>query len=133
MFQRRHAPATFATQRTLNSCYAFGLHSLSAGGLRVPAFGTYIPKKPNVNSRIPVFGTYIYGVLDMIDFTIKDEFIKLGQVIKAAGLVDNGAEAKVVVQNGEVKVNGETDVRRGRKIVPGDVVEFNGEMIRIVK
>ena len=69
----------------------------------------------------------------MIDFTIRDEFIKLGQVIKAAGLVDNGAQAKEVVQDGQVKVNGETDVRRGRKLVPGDVVEFNGEMIRIVK
>ena len=69
----------------------------------------------------------------MIDFTIRDEFIKLGQVIKAAGLVDNGAQAKEVVQDGQVKVNGETDVRRGRKLVPGDVVEFNGEMIRIMK
>ena len=69
----------------------------------------------------------------MIEITLRDEFIKLGQAVKAAGLVDNGAEAKIVVQNGEVKVNGETDVRRGRKLVAGDVVEFNGETIRIVK
>ncbi|MCR5161251.1 MAG: RNA-binding S4 domain-containing protein [Lachnospiraceae bacterium] len=69
----------------------------------------------------------------MIEITLRDEFIKLGQAVKAAGLVDNGAEAKIVIQNGEVKVNGETDVRRGRKLVAGDVVEFNGETIRIVK
>ena len=64
---------------------------------------------------------------------MRDDFIKLGQAVKAAGLVENGAEAKDVIQNGEVKVNGETDTRRGRKLVAGDVVEFNGEMIRIVK
>ena len=69
----------------------------------------------------------------MIEITLRDEFIKLGQAVKAAELVDNGAEAKIVIQNGEVKVNGETDVRRGRKLVAGDVVEFNGETIRIVK
>lgn len=69
----------------------------------------------------------------MIEITLRDEFIKLGQAVKAAGLVENGAEAKDVIQNGEVKVNGETDTRRGRKLVAGDVVEFNGEMIRIVK
>ena len=69
----------------------------------------------------------------MIEITLRDEFIKLGQAVKAAGLVDNGAEAKIVIQNGEVKVNGETDVRRGRKLVAGDVVEFNGETIRIIK
>ena len=69
----------------------------------------------------------------MIEISLRDEFIKLGQAVKAAGLVENGAEAKNVIQNGEVKVNGETDTRRGRKLVAGDVVEFNGEMIRIVK
>jgi ribosome-associated protein len=69
----------------------------------------------------------------MIEISLRDEFIKLGQAVKAAGLVENGAEAKDVIQNGEVKVNGETDTRRGRKLVAGDVVEFNGEMIRIVK
>ncbi len=69
----------------------------------------------------------------MIEITLRDEFIKLGQAVKAAGLVENGAEAKEVIQNGEVKVNGETDLRRGRKLVAGDVVAYNGEMIRIVK
>ena len=67
-----------------------------------------------------------------MELKIRDEFIKLGQAIKAAGLVENGAEAKEAVQAGEVKVNGEADTRRGRKCVPGDVIEFKGETITIV-
>ena len=67
-----------------------------------------------------------------MELKIRDEFIKLGQAIKAAGLVENGAEAKEVVQAGEVKVNGEADTRLGRKCVPGDVIEFRGETITIV-
>ena len=67
-----------------------------------------------------------------MELKIRDEFIKLGQAIKAAGLVENGAEAKEAVQAGEVKVNGEEDTRRGRKCVPGDVIEFRGETITIV-
>lgn len=67
-----------------------------------------------------------------MELKIRDEFIKLGQAIKAAGLVENGAEAKEAVQAGEVKVNGEADTRRGRKCVPGDVIEFRGETITIV-
>ena len=57
----------------------------------------------------------------MQEITIKDEFIKLGQALKLAGLVGSGVEAKVVIQDGEVKVNGEVDVRRGRKLHPGAV------------
>ena len=60
------------------------------------------------------------------------EFIKLGQALKAANLVESGAEAKEVIQNGEVRVNGETETRRGRKLVPGDIAEFNGEKVEIV-
>ncbi len=66
-----------------------------------------------------------------MEFKIRDEFIKLGQALKAAGLVENGAEAKEAVQAGEVKVNGEVDFRRGRKCVPGDVIEFRGETVNI--
>ena len=58
-------------------------------------------------------------------------FIKLGQAIKAAHLVSNGAEAKEVIQNGEVQVNGETEVRRGRKLVPGDQVTFKGQTVEM--
>ena len=56
---------------------------------------------------------------------ISDEFIKLGQALKLANLVSSGVEAKIVVQNGEVKVNGEVDTRRGRKLYPQDVFEYN--------
>lgn len=62
---------------------------------------------------------------------IRDEFIKLGQLLKLAGLVDSGIDAKIVITEGKVKVNGEVDTRRGKKIVPGDVVAFNGEEIKV--
>ena len=61
----------------------------------------------------------------------RDEFIKLGQALKAAGLVESGVEAKEVIQDGLVKVNGETDTRRGRKLYAGDIVTYNGEEIKI--
>ena len=62
---------------------------------------------------------------------IKDEFIKLGQALKLAGKVESGVEAKVVIQDGEVKVNGEVDTRRGRKLYKGDTFEFEGESVQI--
>ena len=64
---------------------------------------------------------------------LRDEFIKLGQALKAASLVEEGVEAKLVIQDGLVKVNGETDTRRGRKLYDGDVVSFDGQEIRIEK
>lgn len=63
---------------------------------------------------------------------IKDDFIKLGQLLKLAGLVDSGIEAKIVITDGKVKVNGEIDTRRGKKVVPGDVVTFNGNEIKVI-
>lgn len=63
----------------------------------------------------------------------EDEFIKLGQVLKATGLVDSGVVAKEVIQNGEVKVNGEVDTRRGRKLYDGDFVEFENQTVKILK
>ena len=62
---------------------------------------------------------------------IKDEFIKLGQAMKLAGLIDSGLEAKIVIQNGEVKVNGEVDTRRGKKLVPGDIFEYEGNRVKV--
>ena len=62
-----------------------------------------------------------------------DEFIKLGQILKKAGLVGSGVEAKEVILDGEVKVNGETEERRGRKLYDGDVVSFDGEEIKVVR
>ncbi len=64
---------------------------------------------------------------------LRDEFIKLGQALKAAGFVESGVEAKEVIQEGIVLVNGEVDTRRGRKLYDGDMVEFDGEKIQIVK
>ena len=69
--------------------------------------------------------------MEVIKF--RDEFIKLGQALKAANLVEDGVEAKYVIQDGEVLVNGETDTRRGRKLYDGDVISFHGEGIKIVK
>ncbi len=62
---------------------------------------------------------------------LREEYIKLGQALKAAGLVSSGVEAKMAVLDGLVRVNGETDTRRGRKLYAGDIVEFDGEQIRI--
>ena len=63
----------------------------------------------------------------------EEEFIKLGQALKAVGFVESGVEAKDVIQNGLVLVNGEIDTRRGRKLYDGDVVVFDGEEIKIEK
>lgn len=64
---------------------------------------------------------------------LRDEFIKLGQALKAANLVEDGVEAKIVIQDGLVKVNNEIDTRRGRKLYDGDIVEFEGQQIKVVK
>ena len=69
----------------------------------------------------------------MQEIKLRDEFIKLGQALKAAGLVGSGVDAKLVIQEGLVKVNGETEVQRGKKLYDGDMVTFEGETIRIVK
>ena len=62
-----------------------------------------------------------------------DEFIKLGQALKAAGLVESGVDAKEVIVQGLVVVNGEIETRRGRKLYDGDEVEFDGDKISIQK
>ena len=63
---------------------------------------------------------------------VRDEVIRLGQFLKLAGVVDTGGEAKARIQAGEAKVNGEVEIRRGRQLVPGDLVEFGGEILEIV-
>ena len=62
---------------------------------------------------------------------LRDEYIKLGQALKAAGLAESGVDAKHAGEEGLVKVNGQTEYQRGKKLRDGDVVEFNGETIRI--
>lgn len=64
---------------------------------------------------------------------LREEFIKLGQALKAAGMVESGVEAKIVILNGEVTVNGEVEYQRGKKLYDGDVVSFRSEEIKIVK
>lgn len=67
----------------------------------------------------------------MQTYKIKDDFIKLGQALKAAGLVSSGVDAKFVIQDGLVKVNGAVETQRGKKLVPGDKVEFDGQTLII--
>lgn len=62
---------------------------------------------------------------------LRDEYIKLGQALKAAGLVESGVEAKIVINDGEVTVNGQVETQRGKKLHGGDIVEFDGEQIKI--
>lgn len=69
----------------------------------------------------------------MEEIILRDDFIKLGQALKAAGLVESGVEAKIVIQNGEVKVNDVTETQRGKKLYDGDVVSFDGQKIAIRK
>jgi ribosome-associated protein len=64
---------------------------------------------------------------------LREEFIKLGQAIKAAGLVESGVDAKFVIQDGLVKVNGSIETQRGKKLYHGDIVEFNKQSIKIEK
>lgn len=64
---------------------------------------------------------------------LREEYIKLGQALKAAGLVETGVDAKFFILEGQVKVNGEIEVQRGKKLHDGDLIEFNGEQIKISK
>ena len=62
---------------------------------------------------------------------LRDEFIKLGQALKAAGLVESGAEAKEFITEGLVKVNNITEIQRGKKLHSGDIISYNGNEIEI--
>lgn len=64
---------------------------------------------------------------------LRDEYIKLGQALKAAGMVGSGVDAKVVIQNGHVEVNGMVETQRGKKLYDGDLVTYNGSSIKIIK
>lgn len=64
---------------------------------------------------------------------LREDFIKLGQALKAAGLVESGVDAKFVIQDGLVNVNGKIETQRGKKLVDGDIVTYNNDQIRIEK
>lgn len=63
---------------------------------------------------------------------IRDEFIKLGQAMKLAGLVDSGVDAKLLIQDGLVRVNGEIEYQRGKKLHSGDVFSYDGQDVKVV-
>ena len=69
----------------------------------------------------------------MAEVYIRDDFIKLGQALKLSGIAESGVDAKEMIAEGLVKVNGETEYRRGKKCVPGDVILFQNEKITIEK
>lgn len=69
----------------------------------------------------------------MHQIKLREEYIKLGQALKAAGLVDSGVDAKLEILDGKVKVNGAVELQRGKKLYDGDLVEFMGEQIKIIK
>lgn len=67
----------------------------------------------------------------MLTIYLREDYIKLGQALKAAGLVESGVDAKFAIQDGLVSVNGKVELQRGKKLVAGDIIAFNGETIRI--
>lgn len=68
-----------------------------------------------------------------MEIKMRDEFIKLGQALKLAGVVEDGVEAKYAIQDGLVQVNGEVDQRRGRKVYEGDVITFEDQEIKVIR
>lgn len=64
---------------------------------------------------------------------LRGDYIKLGQALKAAGFVESGVDAKYAIEDGLVSVNGETAYQRGKKLVDGDVVAYQGQTIKIIK
>ena len=71
--------------------------------------------------------------MKQISIREQDEFIKLGQALKKADLVSSGVEIKIVIQDGQVTVNGETELQRGKKLHDGDVFSYDGETVKVVK
>ena len=84
----------------------------------------------DVKDNIDKYKSFIYDNL-AYDIIIKDDFIKLGQAMKLAGIVGSGVDAKFLIQDGQVKVNGEVDTRRGKKLYPGDTFEFEGTVVLV--
>lgn len=64
---------------------------------------------------------------------IKDEFIKLGQALKLAGIAESGIDAKFMILDGKVKYNGEVEIRRGKKVYAGDTIEVDGKIFEVTK
>lgn len=69
----------------------------------------------------------------MLELKLRDDYIKLGQALKASGLVGSGVDAKFAIQDGLVQVNGETQLQRGKKLYEGDTVTYQGETVQIIR
>ncbi|NLC65926.1 MAG: S4 domain-containing protein YaaA [Clostridium sp.] len=67
-----------------------------------------------------------------MEIKIETEYIKLDSFLKWVNVVGSGAEAKVYIRDGLVEVNGEVEVRRGKKLRPGDIVKFNEETYKVI-
>ncbi|HIT67376.1 MAG TPA: RNA-binding S4 domain-containing protein [Candidatus Merdisoma merdipullorum] len=70
--------------------------------------------------------------MEYIEVSIRDEYIRLGQAMKLAGLLSMGSDIKYEIMDGNVKVNGEVEERRGRKLHKGDVFSYAGQEYKIV-
>lgn len=68
----------------------------------------------------------------MKDVEINTEYIKLGQLLKHAGVCSSGTEAKFIILEGDVTLNGVTEKQRGKKVVKGDIIETRGVSIKVV-
>ena len=68
----------------------------------------------------------------MLELKIESEYIKLDQFLKLADIASTGGHAQYLIQEGVVKVNGEVEMRRGKKLVPGDIVEVEGNQIKVI-
>ena len=66
-----------------------------------------------------------------MDIKISTEFIKLDQLLKFSGIIGNGSDAKFLISDGQVEVNGEIATQRGKKIRPGDVVKLGEEILNV--
>lgn len=67
----------------------------------------------------------------MKQIKIKDEYIKLGQALKLSGMAGSGIEAKILIQDGKVLVNGEVEFQRGKKLYSGDIFSLDGKEVQI--
>ena len=67
------------------------------------------------------------------EIKIREDFIRLDSALKFAGFVETGGHSKIVIQNGEVKVNGEVCTMSGKKLYEGDVAEFDNKTLKVAK
>ncbi|MDY3731108.1 MAG: RNA-binding S4 domain-containing protein [Candidatus Choladocola sp.] len=70
--------------------------------------------------------------METVTIKLRDEYIKLGQALKAAGIAENGVDAKYMIQDGEVLLNGEKEFQRGKKLHEGDEVLCRDTLIKIL-